>query len=717
MPVSSAGACHECVARSTESACVPQGLVAGSDATDSKYLRKRITFLETQLARLVQSTENIGGASEASTAQAWTSSHAAIESPTQTQGNGDSGSEDEDQEEQAVETGHAPLIRLLGNPIMGETPSTTQTPGSSDGTSGSCTTAKIGLRKTKKHQGAVAALRACIPSEKEMETIFNQYSSWWPLYRDTLGLLWGKAYDSLRSFAGEILRAPSPSALALLLVSFAIGTGDRQRFLPVVEKTVVNDDEYASTEAGLNCLMAVRCPPSVVIVFIEKKIVLHTIDHQASALQPRRAFLVYRRATSLLQLSNMHSRRTSDRHDAIFWPLFHADRWASLMIGLPYSLPDHIYDPGDYLYKRLGIITGKVIDCLQSIKGAHLSATIKVEEEMEAVKSQLPSGYLDLNDIRMCTNLPEKYTRLYRVVHFHQLRAYVHLPFFFRSEEEPRYDFSRRTVVEDSTRLLEAPLVSLWLRIAFPRLGFMLTLLPFTFRYLEVFETDPVMASNGTVMNFTAFTAAVVLLLDLVGYGAREEPGSRPHSAARDHKLHLVYRTLDAIKAGSETKISGLLCRKCYESLQHLLRSAYDVEGSEDRFVLPYFGVITMIKKGQCESLEADMVKKQLEQQQQSTPSAPPTFDHTLAQHLSTSELAPAGQANNLDMHDPNFGLGMSFAYQGPFLAGSAADYWGFEDSDMMNFATHTSMGWNGDASTGADWNWLNSDLPPNLGL
>lgn len=371
------------------------------------------------------------------------------------------------------------------------------------------------------------------------------------------------------------------------------------------------------------------------------------------------------------------------------------------MIGLPYSLPDHICDltiptsptddPGDYLYKRLGIITGKVIDCLQSIKGAHLSATIKVEEEMEVARSQLPSGYLDLNDIRMCTNLSEKYTRLYRVVHFHQLRAYVHLPLFFRSEEEPRYDFSRRTVVEDSTKLLEA--------------------------YVEIFETDPIMSSNGTVLNFTAFTAAVVLLLDLVGYGARDEPGSRPRSATRDHEVHLVHRTLDAIKAGSETKISGLLCRKCYESLQYLLRSACNVECSGDRFVLPYFGVITMIKKGQCESLKADMVKRQLAQQQLSTPSAPPTFDHTPAQHTSNPGFTPVGQGDNFNMQDPNLGLGMTFAYQGPFLTGSAADPWGFGGSDMMNFATDTSMGWNGDTSTGGDWNWLNSDLPPNLGL
>ncbi|KXT08325.1 hypothetical protein AC579_924 [Pseudocercospora musae] len=679
---SAAGACHECIARSTQSACIPQGLVAGSDATDSKYLKERINVLETQLARLVQTAENIGSFSEASTAQALTSLHDAIDTPTQGQRVDDVGSEGEDQEEEAVETGHAPLLRLLGNPIMGETPTATQTPDSSDGRSGSCTTAKIELRKTKKHQAAVTALLACVPSEKEMETIFNQYSSWWPLYRDTLGLLWGKAYDSLRAFAGEVLRGPSPPELALLLASFAIGTGDRQRFLPIVENTVLNDDEYASTKSGFNCLMAVG------------------LCHMA-ALQPRRAFMIYRRATSLVQLSNIHSRRTSDRHDAIFWPLFHADRWASLMIGLPYSLPDHICDltipssptddPGDYLYKSLAIITGKVIDCLQSIKGAHLSATIKVEEEMEAVRSQLPIGYLDLNDIRMCANLPEKYTRLYRVVHFHQLRAYVHLPFFFRSEEEPRYDFSRRTVVEDSTKLLEA--------------------------YVEIFETDPIMASNGTVLNFTAFTAAVVLLLDLVGYGAREEPVSRPHSATRDHELHLVHRTLDAIKAGSETKISGLLCRKCYESLRHLLRSAYDVQCSVDRFVLPYFGVITMIKKGQCESLKADMVKRQLAQQQQSNPSAPRTLDHTLAQHSSNPGFAPAGQAGNIDTHDPNLGFGMSFAYQGPFLTGSAADPWGFADSDTMNFATDTSMGWNGDASNGSDWNWLNSDLTPNLGL
>lgn len=341
----------------------------------------------------------------------------------------------------------------------------------------------------------------------------------------------------------------------------------------------------------------------------------------------------------------------------------------SLIIGLPYTIGDHFCDldiaplqtlgPGTWLYRHLGIITGRVIDHLQAqgSKSPALSSALAIEEQIADIISELPKGYLDMESIRECTDVSDKNTRLYRVVHIHLLRTYIHLPFFLLLEKEARYDFSRRSCIEESRQLLVA--------------------------YLQIFDDDPGMAADGTVINFTAFTAAVVVLLGSVRYGQ-----SVNTSTGSSDDLDLVLRTRDAIKEGATTKIAGRLCAKCCSALEELLLSARSSSADPHPIVLPYFGTLMMT------SLPSDTEKTLGE------------FSHP-AQMGTSSATGVIGSELGLL---PYGGLdtSRSFTYQGPFMTQDDGSQW------LYDPLPHGSMDWFGDTGQDTDWSWLHADLPPN---
>jgi hypothetical protein len=136
--------------------------------------------------------------------------------------------------------------------------------------------------------------------------------------------------------------------------------------------------------------------------------------------------MVHRRANTLLQLQGIHRHHISERLDATLWHLFHADRWTSLILGLPYSIPDRLCDlyiqPAGattlavFHQRHLALPTGRVIDCLQSLEYPSLSAIAAIHEQIYVVTACFPARYLELADIATCQDLTETYTRTLRLI-------------------------------------------------------------------------------------------------------------------------------------------------------------------------------------------------------------------------------------------------------------------------------------------------------------
>ncbi|KAI5359561.1 hypothetical protein Slin14017_G104630 [Septoria linicola] len=526
--------------------------------------------------------------------------------------------------------------------------------------------------KSSRYQQAIRALRSHLPAPEELVEIVENDTSWWTLYRDALGLVW-TGYDTMRSFALHVSDDADPSVVALLLVCLAISTGDQRRYLPPVEEHIVNYDEYAGTEYGLNTLMALG------LCYM-------------SSLQPRRAWTVYGGANTLLQLNDciLHLRKRSERHINIFWQLFHADRWVSLMIGLPYTVSDHFCDlqiaplhvlgPGTWLYRHLAVTTGRVIDHLQAqnVKGPILSSAMKIEEQIDEIVTQMPTDYLDIEKVRMCSDAAVKNTRLYRVVHIHLLRSYVHMPFFLSPKKESRYSFSRRSCVDDARAILVA--------------------------FLEVFDSDPNAAADGTVLNFTAFTAAVIVLLGLIGYGRLDPPSADISLLGHDEDSDPILRTRGAIEQGARTKIAGRLSAKCCSALDSLIASAQSSTCS-DPIVLPYFGTLSINPLRIADpELEKQASSANISVPADAEVQATPRYASGVS-NLSDSLVAPV-------VHESN--LNSAFVYQGLFLPSNDESHW---LSNTGHSSTIGDMDWTATQHFGedSDWSWLNSDLPPTL--
>lgn len=295
--------------------------------------------------------------------------------------------DDEDNEEEQLESTAAPLMRILTNPVLGVGEDGSGAAKDSHSPLSNASKSAAASKAAKDH-AVIRELCSYMPPEGEMTDILDNHSSWWPLYRDALALFWSNEEDSsLRSLALQAFNEGHPALLGLLLVCFAISTGELQKYLPPVERTILPDDDYAATEYGFNLQMAMG------------------LCYMGS-LQPRRAWTIYRRANSLLQLHGLHQKRRSQKQDHVFWQLFHADRWVSLIIGLPYMMPDHFCDvtippkeempTHNWLYRNYALITGRLIDSLHSVKGPSLPATMAVDEELSSLIPQLPEGFLNL---------------------------------------------------------------------------------------------------------------------------------------------------------------------------------------------------------------------------------------------------------------------------------------------------------------------------------
>lgn len=346
----------------------------------------------------------------------------------------------------------------------------------------------------------------------------------------------------------------------------ALSIGGYGKYLPPVERWILHDDELAGGEYGLQCLMGLG------LCFF-------------SALQPRRAWSVFRRANTLLQLNEIHrTHRKSERLDSIFWQLFRADRWMSLMIGLPYSMPDDLCDiyipqPNStshvtFHYRHLAVLTGHVIDCLKSLSGPSLSTIAKINEQIDSVAIHLPPGYLDLGEVSSCPDAKEKYTRIFRITQVHQLKSYLHFPLFLQRADEVKRAYGRSVCVDSSRSLLET--------------------------FLVIYDDNPtraVMDNNIKLTGFSAFAAAVTLFLHILNCGQTTTAGRASASHANWRDENIISRTMIALKdcAGSQ---ANSLCGQCHTALEGLVSTCREAgNGKTRKILLPYFGVVSIGQK------------------------------------------------------------------------------------------------------------------------
>lgn len=423
-----------------------------------------------------------------------------------------------------------------------------------------------------KTQRTKQALLQALPPLDELVPLLTKDDKWWVLFGQKCPGTRGKT--TIEEFARRVVTSGSVCELGTLVLSYGSVTDSKfEQCLTLVDRWVLSDDEHMGTIEGLECAV-LQC------------------KLYADIGQVRRSWLTCRRAIGMAQLMGLHrTHSTSLVHGSIWWMLYVADRLTSLMLGMPYAVSDnHVnmniagipldqcYDQSTFM-RHCAVFAGKVIDLNQSVQVSNYSAAQKLDQDMNAFANKMSPEYWHIDPLPKSADTNstlEWQDRILGQICFHQTRVYLHMPFMLKSTTNPQYDHSRQVCFGAAREML---------------------------RLYHVLRADGTPIYECKAIDFVGFTAAIVIVLGLLGYG-RLAQNHDPQSDERD--WNLVEHSTEIFKKAS-TEPGGKVAEQSYKALQTLsaVRN-YSIEGASQesdpndhaKIAIPFFGTIT-IKRGE----------------------------------------------------------------------------------------------------------------------
>lgn len=247
--------------------------------------------------------------------------------------------------------------------------------------------------------------------------------------------------------------------------------------------------------------------------------------------------------------------------------MYHGDRFASMLLGLPYAFNDAHFGATmhatvenskgspHHFTLRCAFIAGKVIDRNIVPDKPSLAKAIDLDEQMEAIAASMPEDWWDLprelpNPASDLDNLTE---RLLQQYYFFHVRIYIHLPFMTKSAPTS-YNISKFQCMESCRQLLKR-----------------YNILRTKIQGADLYECK--------TSDFVAFTATVALMIGL--YGSSSKP------SIQSSDKNLITAIVDIFFQDTRKKKCKLLSQ-CQKTI-HFLRLLNN-ETQEMR--IPYFGTV-----------------------------------------------------------------------------------------------------------------------------
>ncbi|KAF2090645.1 hypothetical protein K490DRAFT_34348, partial [Saccharata proteae CBS 121410] len=432
-----------------------------------------------------------------------------------------------------------------------------------------------------------------LPPPEAIEALLAVHEPWWVAWRNRL--LSATSYEgkSLIEFAAAVLRKGNPSELGMLLLCVGIAqeVDDLKRYLDMVQALIVSDDDYAATVEGMQCtILQTKCYTEIG--------------------QPRRAWLATRRGLTSAQLTGLHRNHTSSPLlKNIWWHLFQGDRFLSLLLGLPYGIADNHCDlqfpvpsPNSCLVEQTGhfmvkiaLLAGQVIDRTQGVRDLSFASALEIDQRLDILAGEVCAGFWSpqeppLNDN---TKMAQMRDCLLAQICFHQLRVYLHLPFMLKSTNDPKLSYSRTACFGSSRDLLRV--------------------------YQHLRDVNGIPLYECKVIDFLGFTAAVIIMLGLLGYGrhptpnpsstpsfspfsAAAVPTAAPSASEDEADWSLIESTMTIFQRAAHEK-GGKVAMQCARVLGQLRSLRHrepvgpetpDGSAQDYRIAIPYFGTISV---------------------------------------------------------------------------------------------------------------------------
>lgn len=451
-----------------------------------------------------------------------------------------------------------------------------------------------------KSKALVAALNQLLPCPADLDIILEAGKDWWQIWRKMFPEISDPRCENLKESVSHSLRSESPAEVAKMMLCIANSVYQMpagfdwsrlqlrespeqlmERYVNTVNRLIILDDEIAATVDGLECIM------------LETK-------YHINMGRPRRAWLLMHRAIAFAQLLGLHrlSSRKPEQPDGEFerqlslWcHLFAADKYLSLMLGLPYIVQEQYcvpYIPGPnsagfqwategeiFLAKMIPIIT-KVIDRNQSPTPMPYSATLRIDQDIEELYNAQDPAWWTKSMFPGVT--PEvHFDRLQAQFYYHQTRVFLHMPFMLKSSADKRYQYSHTAALDSARQMI---------------------------RYYEALRAETNIGPFiCKLVDFQAFTAAMLLLLNLCGY-AQQSRGAvvmQPDLDQDQQDSTLIDVTINLLREAS-TEAGGVVAQQSYEALKMVARIRHgcdeqrvnDTECNGCQISIPYFGTVTM---------------------------------------------------------------------------------------------------------------------------
>lgn len=479
---------------------------------------------------------------------------------------------------------NAPVLSLFDNAIL----SRRQDDDSSSPTTASTAPPGTGVTSARaiKLEAARQTLLSLFPSRDMLDAILGAANHWWPSWQHTFpGTLATSSDYTFDQFIADTKSSDNVPKIAKALLCISIGLQDAsvstnvrastaidmmKRYIGMVDELVLSDDELAGTLDGIECL------------------ILRAKYDSNNGRLPR-AWLGFRRGISYAQLLGCHLRSTQSdwsnehifRRKSIWNALYLGDRYISLLLGLPYCVSEiHVHPAAfnglypvpaeteragsEYLF-HLARFVGYIIDRNQTTTPTEsLTMTVKIEGELVDLAATMSNEWWALN-MHKDEVLSLLYHRILPQFWHHQARTLLHLPFMLKATTDRRYGYNKIAALESARAMLN---------------------LFHVFRPVQGFGS-PVCK----LMDFQAFTAAMVLVLNFLGVSS-SNPDTEVKEADEDRKL---VSTTASILQHASLGAGGGVATQAARALEMFLKSKD--HGSIDcqatcKVAIPYFGTV-----------------------------------------------------------------------------------------------------------------------------
>ena len=320
----------------------------------------------------------------------------------------------------------------------------------------------------------------------------------------------------------------------------------QKQYMDAADAFLAPDDGILGTVDGLQCLLS-------------------QVTFYLHAGLPRKAWVLFRRATTFAQLLPPSSTQNDTRMIGIWMQLWQIDKSLSLLLGLPYMLtPSNVpldasnLPPQALFAFELGKIGARVIDRnLAGKQNMMFNDAIELDQDLSECMSLMPPQFWSRPS---ASGMPVEATFATNTIHFwcHSLRNLIHMPFALKRDGQAQHEVSEQAAFESSKEMLRI--------------------------YKVLRNPEQPILRQCDMLDFQAMTAALIIIQLLL-------ESSLPFDAQQlEQSWQTVYEVVDLMRAvgqdapDSVAAQAGLLLH----DVAGLRNRSCDNEGLY--VALPYFG-------------------------------------------------------------------------------------------------------------------------------